>query len=198
VITARTDAAARPALQGSRQERWDKVASGAAEQCGRAVVPRVISAMTLEDLLRAPFEGRRITFRRPVGRWPGPRPSAVLAMVGPAGGFEDREAEQLARGGFELVASRILRRRGPSHPAVTLFQCSGATWPELYSRFMFLLRQTVGKYQIPRESLRRLWLLSRSHLDRQEVPSRTIARQGLRRPVARTAAAGWLSTIPTS
>jgi 16S rRNA (uracil1498-N3)-methyltransferase len=31
VITVRTDAAARPALAGSRQDRWDKVASGAAE-----------------------------------------------------------------------------------------------------------------------------------------------------------------------
>jgi 16S rRNA (uracil1498-N3)-methyltransferase len=41
VVSARTDAAARPALKGSRQERWDKVASGAAEQCGRALVPDV-------------------------------------------------------------------------------------------------------------------------------------------------------------
>src|SRR2546425_10236260 len=40
VVTVRTDAAARPALEGSRQERWEEGASGAAEQCGRAVVPR--------------------------------------------------------------------------------------------------------------------------------------------------------------
>ena len=39
VVTFRTDAAARPALHGSRGERWERVASGAAEQCGRAVVP---------------------------------------------------------------------------------------------------------------------------------------------------------------
>src|SRR5207245_3302030 len=39
VVTVRTDAAGRPALRGTRQDRWDKVASAAAEQCGRAVVP---------------------------------------------------------------------------------------------------------------------------------------------------------------
>jgi len=133
VITARTDAAARPALQGSRQERWDKVASGAAEQCGRAVVPRVISAMTLEDLLRAPFEGRRITFWETPGR-PAlatePRPAAALAMVGPAGGFEGWEAEQLATAGFELVSlgPRILRAETAAIAAVTLLQ---VVWGDL-------------------------------------------------------------------
>ena len=40
VVTFRTDAAARPALEGSRAERWERVASGAAEQCGRATVPQ--------------------------------------------------------------------------------------------------------------------------------------------------------------
>jgi len=133
VITARTDAAARPALQGSRLERWDKVASGAAEQCGRAVVPRVISAMSLEDLLRTPFEGRRITFWETPGR-PAlatePRPAAALAMVGPAGGFEGWEAEQLATAGFELVSlgPRILRAETAAIAAVTLLQ---VVWGDL-------------------------------------------------------------------
>src|SRR5712691_1140208 len=54
VITARTDAAARPALKGSRSERWEKVASGAAEQCGRAVVPEVAPTSTLTALLAEP------------------------------------------------------------------------------------------------------------------------------------------------
>jgi 16S rRNA (uracil1498-N3)-methyltransferase len=53
VIMARTDAVARPALRGSRQDRWDKVASGAAEQCGRALVPSIVATTTLEALLAA-------------------------------------------------------------------------------------------------------------------------------------------------
>ena len=60
VVTDRTDAAARPALDGTRVERWERVASGAAEQCGRAVVPRVADTTTLEALLAKPFDGTRI------------------------------------------------------------------------------------------------------------------------------------------
>ncbi len=59
VVTFRTDAAARPALQGSRGERWERVASGAAEQCGRAVVPHVPPTTTLDGLLARPFDGAR-------------------------------------------------------------------------------------------------------------------------------------------
>ena len=57
VVTFRTDAAARPALQGSRGERWERVASGAAEQCGRAVVPEVAPTTTLDGLVARAFDG---------------------------------------------------------------------------------------------------------------------------------------------
>ena len=69
VVTFRTDAAARPALHGSRGERWERVAAGAAEQCGRAVVPEVAPTTTLDELLGA--DVRRPESRPP--RDPGPR-----------------------------------------------------------------------------------------------------------------------------
>src|SRR5512142_2721935 len=67
VITYRTDAAARPALQGSRGDRWEKVASGAAEQCGRAVVPHVPPTTTLDGLVARPFDGSRIALLESTG-----------------------------------------------------------------------------------------------------------------------------------
>ena len=70
VVTVRTDAAGRPALQGSRQERWEKVASGAAEQCGRAVVPVIHPTRPWTELLAVPFDGRRVLFLET----PGSRP----------------------------------------------------------------------------------------------------------------------------
>ena len=81
VVTARTDAAARPALKGSRQERWEKVASGAAEQCGRAVVPVVAPTVTLAALLDQPFAGLKLLV-------PGAlrRPPALSALAAPDGG----------------------------------------------------------------------------------------------------------------
>jgi 16S rRNA (uracil1498-N3)-methyltransferase len=128
VITARTDAAARPALEGSRQERWEKVASGAAEQCGRAVVPLVAPTATFAELLDRPFEGERFVFVETPGApalpaRPSP-PSAVLLLVGPAGGWEPRETERLQRAGFATagLGPRILRSETAAIAAVVAAQ----------------------------------------------------------------------------
>jgi 16S rRNA (uracil1498-N3)-methyltransferase len=135
VVTLRTDAAARPALKGSRGERWDRVASGAAEQCGRAVVPHVPPTTTLQGLLARPFDGTRIalletTGHPPLASVPVDPTSPLLLLVGPAGGFEAAEAEALRTAGF-LVASlgpRILRAETAAVAAVSIAQ---ATWGDL-------------------------------------------------------------------
>jgi 16S rRNA (uracil1498-N3)-methyltransferase len=126
IVTIRTDAAARPALQGSRQERWEKVASGAAEQCGRAVVPLVRPTLKLAELLGEFFDGRRLLFleteTQPVEA--ASRPAAVLALVGPAGGFEPREIEQARAAGFVTASlgPRVLRAETAALAAVMRLQ----------------------------------------------------------------------------
>jgi 16S rRNA (uracil1498-N3)-methyltransferase len=127
VITVRTDAAARPALKGSRQERWDKVASGAAEQCGRAVVPLVAPTTTLPVLLAEPFEGLKLLFLERSGPAPLselPRPQRVLMLVGPAGGWEDGEVAQATGAGFVSagLGPRILRAETAALAAVSAVQ----------------------------------------------------------------------------
>lgn len=115
VVTARTDAAARPALAGARHERWEKVASAAAEQCGRAVVPLISPTLTFEAMLAAPFAGLRVLLAEAEGAHPltapPPAPRRVLLMVGPPGGFEDREVARARTQGFEVVSlgPRVLR-----------------------------------------------------------------------------------------
>lgn len=137
VVTARTEAVGRPALQGSRQERWEKVASGAAEQCGRAVVPRLAPAITLDALLAAPFDGRRLAFLELPGEPPlppsSPAPSRVLALVGPAGGFEPSEVARLREAGFQgtSLGPRILRTETAALAAVTALQM---LWGDLRAR----------------------------------------------------------------
>jgi 16S rRNA (uracil1498-N3)-methyltransferase len=131
VVTVRTDAVGRPALHGSRQERWDKVASGAAEQCGRAVVPDVAPTATLAELLREPFEGRRLLLSpQSGGPLPAERPSAVLLLVGPAGGFDPREMEEAEGAGFQAVSfgPRVLRAETAAIAAVAVLQ---ARWGDL-------------------------------------------------------------------
>jgi 16S rRNA (uracil1498-N3)-methyltransferase len=128
VVTVRTDAAARPALQGSRHERWDRVASGAAEQCGRAVVPEVAPTMTLDDCLRRPFDGRRVVLLEigtppPLSSLDSP-PARALLLVGPAGGFDDTEVGRLSAAGFEFagLGPRILRAETAAVAAVAIAQ----------------------------------------------------------------------------
>lgn len=128
VVTVRTDAAGRPALQGTRQERWDKVASAAAGQCGRAVVPVVAPTTSLGSFLREPFDGRRILLWEAPGQRPlrelRPDRSAVQLLVGPAGGWEPSEVEQLVAAGFEAAAlgPRVLRAETAAIAAVAAAQ----------------------------------------------------------------------------
>ena len=135
VITFRTDAAARPALRGSRLERWDRVASGAAEQCGRAVVPHVAPTTTLGGLVARTFEGARIALLEAEGQPPLPSvPVALgrplLLLVGPAGGFEPAEMKLLRAAGFQpaSLGPRILRAETAALAAVAVAQ---ATWGDL-------------------------------------------------------------------
>jgi 16S rRNA (uracil1498-N3)-methyltransferase len=135
VVTDRTDAAARPALQGSRTERWARVASGAAEQCGRAVVPRVAPTARLEGLLSRPFHGTRVVLLETPGHPPlvslsVEASSPLLLLVGPAGGFEPGEADRLRAAGF-LAASlgpRVLRAETAAVAGVAVAQ---ARWGDL-------------------------------------------------------------------
>jgi 16S rRNA (uracil1498-N3)-methyltransferase len=135
VVTFRTDPAARPALNGSRAERWERVASGAAEQCGRAVVPHVAPTTTLDGLMERPFDGTRAVLLETPGHPSlaslriNPT-SALLLLVGPAGGFEAAEATSLLGAGFSAASlgPRILRAETAAVAAVTIAQ---AMWGDL-------------------------------------------------------------------
>jgi 16S rRNA (uracil1498-N3)-methyltransferase len=131
VVSARTDAAARPALKGTRQERWEKVASGAAEQSGRAVVPSILPTLTLAQLLSQPFDGHRLIFGER-GHAPGLGAlqigsASVLALVGPAGGWEEAEVTRAAAAGFTPVSlgPRVLRAETAAIAVVTALQVLG-------------------------------------------------------------------------
>jgi 16S rRNA (uracil1498-N3)-methyltransferase len=135
VVTFRTDAAARPALNGSRAERWERVASAAAEQCGRAAVPHLAPTTTLEGLIERPFDGVRAALLETPGHpalasLPVTPTSPLLLLVGPAGGFEAAEAKALGAAGFRAASlgPRILRAETAGVAAVTIAQ---ATWGDL-------------------------------------------------------------------
>ncbi len=135
VVTARTDAAARPALKGTRDKRWDRVVSGATEQCGRATVPHIEQTTTLDRLVERPFEGTKAVLLETEGHPPLTAlepPASLLLLVGPPGAFDPVEVPRLLEAGFTPVSlgPRVLRAETAAITAVALAQ---ALWGDLGS-----------------------------------------------------------------
>ncbi len=121
VIFERTDTIARRDPNAARVERWHRVAVGAAEQSGRAVVPRIDAVVSLKEAtasLETPREGDvRIVATEPALDSDGKAHAAggpvrsVVVAVGPAGGLSGQDLGTLEAAGFvrERFALHTLR-----------------------------------------------------------------------------------------
>ncbi|WP_124727840.1 16S rRNA (uracil(1498)-N(3))-methyltransferase [Staphylospora marina] len=100
-----------------KQARWRKIVKEAAEQSHRGRVPEVAPVMNWKDLLRsvARFEAAFLAWekggkalKRAIAETEA---SEILLIVGPEGGFSEREAEEAAGSGAVPISlgSRILR-----------------------------------------------------------------------------------------
>jgi 16S rRNA (uracil1498-N3)-methyltransferase len=115
----------------ARQKRWQSIAAGAAKQSGRSVVPVVAACTSFAAViarLPAPcvlfWEGEAAAARLGGADDAAAPPRALLAIVGPEGGFTAAEAAA-ARAGGARVASlgpRILRADTAAIAAVALCQ----------------------------------------------------------------------------
>lgn len=120
VVFERTDTVARQDPSVARVERWHRVATGAAEQSGRALVPRIDTVVTLSrsvDLLGPSREEEiRIVATEPaIAARTRPEPPgsvrSVVVAVGPAGGLSAQDLDTLKAAGFlaERFALHTLR-----------------------------------------------------------------------------------------
>lgn len=115
----------------ARRERWQAIAESAAKQSKRNIIPEVSDVMTYKqamakatelDLFLVPYENERgmaATREALSGIKPG---MSVGILVGPEGGFEEKEIE-LARGAGAAVISlgqRILRAETAAVTAVAM------------------------------------------------------------------------------
>ena len=101
-----------------KRERWQKIAKGAAEQCGRGRIPQIGEIRSFGALL-AQFEKEEalklFCYEREEGRTlaqafqENPHPRGLVFFVGAEGGFDGKEAAE--RAGFLPVSlgKRILR-----------------------------------------------------------------------------------------
>jgi 16S rRNA (uracil1498-N3)-methyltransferase len=102
LVTERTEVKESVIARGRRRERWQQIAIASAKQCGRAVVPPIEPPVSLAQLLAEGAAGRRVALVEP--RAAGvvkrlrevPRDERVELLVGPEGGWADRELQRLA------------------------------------------------------------------------------------------------------
>ena len=117
-----------PDRAAERARRWRRIAEEAARQCGRADVPQVAVPGTLAAALETPPGFARIAFHAgagtPLGGLVRPEASGILAVVGPEGGFTDREVEACVAAGCGLatLGPRVLRAETAAIVAAALLQ----------------------------------------------------------------------------
>ena len=115
-----------------RRKRWEKIAAAAARQSGRTRLPEIREPDSFDAVLAADWQcDARLWF------WEGPAGRglaslreelgnlhSVLVMVGPEGGFSEKEAATAAANGFHAVGlgRRILRTETAAVAAVCAVQ----------------------------------------------------------------------------
>jgi 16S rRNA (uracil1498-N3)-methyltransferase len=110
-----------------RLDRLQKIAKEAAEQSGRGVVPEIVQPMPLKDaIMQAKENGMNVLFEP---GFPAFKPSKPLMpfkplglFIGPEGGWDDSEVEQLRAAGYDVagLGPRILRAETAAIVAVFL------------------------------------------------------------------------------
>lgn len=133
LLTKRTDVRLREERDAAKRvERWRRLALEAAKQSGRARVPAVTQPLAFEtfvnadpgaDLLQVMFAERGGAGLNELPRGQSP-PSAVAALVGPEGGWEEDEIELARARGWHVVTlgGRTLRAETAAITVCALLQ----------------------------------------------------------------------------
>jgi 16S rRNA (uracil1498-N3)-methyltransferase len=109
-----------------RTEQWQKIAISACEQSGRSRVPTVHPAQNLDKWLGQPTEELRLTldpWAKDTIKTLTPV-TALRLVIGPEGGFSDREVQLTTNAGFVAVqlGPRVLRTETAALTAISALQ----------------------------------------------------------------------------
>lgn len=112
--------AARSVARGDRRERWARIATSAAQQCGRGDVPEVHPVRALSEAIAGLPDDldRRVALPGAPRRPPATGPAAVL--VGPEGGLSAAEIAAARQAGFEPMGLGRWILRTPTAVAVAV------------------------------------------------------------------------------
>ena len=91
--------------------RWSRIVHEAAKQSMRQQMPALEDVLTFSELLEKPFRGTKIlahpesdeTFRSYFTKSDGI--NEIMLLIGPEGGFSDKELEDASRSGWNILSS---------------------------------------------------------------------------------------------
>lgn len=107
--------------KNAKLDRWRKLAKEAAEQSGRAIIPEISALTNFTDILKLksqfdltliPWElEKEISLKSILTTQPPNQLTTILIVIGPEGGFSQKEVEQARAIGWQTVSlgKRILR-----------------------------------------------------------------------------------------
>ncbi len=113
--------------------RWNRIAAQAVKQCRRADIPEIGTALSFEEVLDFStvcdlkiifWENETDPLRPDMGLQPNRKPGKVLIMLGPEGGFAEREVDLARNSGFSVagLGPRILRAETATLAACAIVQ----------------------------------------------------------------------------
>lgn len=106
--------------KSKKQERWQKIAEVAAKQSGRDKIPHINSVINIKnvcnilenyDIVLVPYENEKnITLKEVLAKLPR-KDLKIAIIIGPEGGFEEKEIRMLEESNCKIVTlgNRILR-----------------------------------------------------------------------------------------
>jgi 16S rRNA (uracil1498-N3)-methyltransferase len=107
-------------------ERWQRVAVASAKQCGRAVVPAISPVGAFDEVLRQRKTDVLLMCVEPAraagaaAAAAGSPPTDALALIGPEGGWADREISEAVYAGARLMHLGPRTLRAETAPTVAL------------------------------------------------------------------------------
>lgn len=116
------------ALKVNKQEKWQKVMNEASKQCERAKIPTCYEPITFDELLAKPFDkvivlAERSTeksLKQYLSENPTKKGEKILAIIGPEGGFSQKEFDYFNSKNLPLISLGDLILKAETAVIVTL------------------------------------------------------------------------------
>ena len=116
------------ALKVNKQEKWQKVMNEASKQCERAKIPTCYEPITFDELLAKPFDKVIVLAERSTEKSlkqyllenPTKKGEKILAIIGPEGGFSQKEFDYFNSKNLPLISLGDLILKAETAVIVTL------------------------------------------------------------------------------